>query len=297
MFKPMLAPGESPATYPNFFRELRYPLLVSPKLDGIRCIVKNGFCMSRSGKQIPSFYAQELFGEFKDFDGELIEGNCSDVDVYNRTQSHVMSRDKKGDLHFHVFDYTESSWLPRPFLERIVYVQDTIPTLKNPRVHFVNHFEVRNEEQLLAFEQAQLELGFEGIMMRSLDGYYKNGRGTFKEGLIYKLKRFEETEGCVVDLIEQLTNNNELTRDELGYAKRSYEKAGMTLADTLGKFVVEFEGDFIEIAPGNFTHAQRKEIWSNKEKFIGKSLKFRYFKHGIKDKPRFPRAVGFRTDL
>ena len=51
----------------------------------------------------------------------------------------------------------------------------------------------------------------------------------------------------------------------------------------------------LDIAPGNFNHVERKEIWTSQEEFIGKLLKFRYFNHGIKDKPRFPRAIGFRN--
>ena len=41
MFKPMLAPGEDPLSYPDYFDKLQYPLLGSPKFDGIRCIIKS----------------------------------------------------------------------------------------------------------------------------------------------------------------------------------------------------------------------------------------------------------------
>jgi DNA ligase OB-like domain len=62
----------------------------------------------------------------------------------------------------------------------------------------------------------------------------------------------------------------------------------------LGKFIVFFNGIEIEVAPGAFTHAERKEIWDNQFKYKGEYLKFRHFAHGVKDKPRFPRAIGFR---
>ena len=133
--------------------------------------------------------------------------------------------------------------------------------------------------------------------MRNPIAPYKQGRGTFREGIIYKLKRFEDSEAVIIGFVEQMTNQNVLEKDELGYAKRSYAKDGLVPANTLGRFIVLWNGIELDIAPGNFNHAQRQEIWNNQDKFINKLLKFRYFNHGIKDKPRFPRAVGFRDEM
>ena len=94
-----------------------------------------------------------------------------------------------------------------------------------------------------------------------------------------------------------MTNNNILEKDELGYAKRSIFKENMIPAGTLGNFIVDWRGLELDIAPGNFDHVERQYIWDNKEFYIGQFLKFRYFNHGIKDKPRFPRAVGFRDEM
>ena len=94
---------------------------------------------------------------------------------------------------------------------------------------------------------------------------------------------------------EQMDNYNLKEKDELGYSKRSTSKEGLVPANTLGRFIIDFNGMELDIAPGNFNHLDRKEIWSNQDEFLGKLLKFRYFNHGIKDKPRFPRAIGFRN--
>jgi DNA ligase-1 len=297
MFKPMLAPGEDPKSFPDYFKKLKYPLLASAKYDGIRCVVKSGHCLSRSGKILPSLQVQEEFSHLKDLDGELIEGNPTDHDVYNRTQSHVMSEDKPGNLTFYVFDYTHEDFLQKPFYERLEEVEKILKLYDMQSVKIVPHENIENYEELIAFENKCLELGFEGIMMRDPLGYYKNGRGTFREGLIYKLKRFEDSEGVIVGLEEQMTNNNTLEKDELGYAKRSYAKDGMVPSGTLGNFKVVWNEMYLDIAPGSFNHEQRQKIWNNPSRYIGKLLKFRYFNHGIKDKPRFPRAVGFRDEM
>ena len=297
MFRPMLAPSNDPLKYEEYFDELKFPLLVSPKYDGIRAIVKNGQVRSRTFKLIPSLQVQEDFGYLEHFDGELIEGK-HDENVYNRTQSHVMSEDKPGDVSYHIFDYTPDELLEFPYHERLKQLKFEIRSrfVVTPEdVKLVPQIHCKNLDDLLAVERFYLNAGFEGVIMRDPEGRYKNGRGTWREGLIYKLKRFQDSEAIIVDFIEGQLNKNIQEKDELGYAKRSTAKDGMVPADTLGKFIVDWNGDILEIAPGNFDHEQRKEIWNNREQYFGYLLKFRYFQHGIKDKPRFPRAVGFRS--
>jgi len=302
-FKPLLAPREDPMSYPSYFKELKYPLLCSPKYDGVRCLVKNGVALSRTGKAIPSIQVQEQFSTFEHLDGELIVGSPTDFNVYNRTQSHVMSQNKFAeDLHYYVFDYTEDSILDLGFEDRLELLSTSAMSLLlkgdlHDNIKYVSHSYIKNEEELLEYERQMLELGFEGIMLRSPSGRYKNNRGTFKEGIIYKLKRFTDAEAVICDFKEQMINNNTQERDELGYSKRATFKENMQPANTLGAFLVVYDDDIIEVAPGNFNHSERKEIWDNREAFIGKILKFRFFLHGIKDRPRFPRATGLRDEM
>lgn len=297
MFKPMLAPNQDPLSYPEYWQELRYPLLCSPKFDGIRCIVKHNIAMSRSFKPLPSQQVQYNFTMIEDLDGELIEGTATDFDVYNRTQSHIMSENKIGNINYYVFDYTHPDCLDRPFYERLEYADSLIKNHGKYNFHIVNHVLVEDFEELVEYEEDCLSQGFEGIMMRDPVGRYKCGRGTFKEGLIYKLKRFQDAEGVILGFEEQMTNENILEKDELGYAKRSYKKDGMVAANTLGNFIVNYNDMVISVAPGKFNHDLRKTIWNSQSYYIGKTLKFRFFAHGIKDKPRFPRAVGFRSEI
>jgi DNA ligase-1 len=250
--------------------------------------------MSRSFKAIPSLQVQEEFSKYEHFDGELIEGSPNDTMVYNRTQSHIMSEDKPGDITYFVFDYTRPDLLSSPFhvrFERLLIAMDVT------NVRFVEHTIVENEEELLKYEGEQLDAGFEGIIMRSPVGIYKQGRGTWREGIIYKLKRFRDDEGIIIGLEEGMLNQNEQKKDALGYAERSTSKEGMVRAGTLGRFIVLFQGQDIQVAPGAFDHSMRKRIWEEPDKYIGKILKFRHFTHGIKDKPRFPRAIGLRSTI
>ena len=208
-----------------------------------------------------------------------------------------MSEDKPGDLTYFVFDYTHPDFLLKPFYERLEQVETILNIHGNDKLKIVPHTYVDNYEELIAFETECLAQGFEGIMMRNPVGHYKLGCGTFREGLIYKLKRFEDSEGEIIDFVEQMDNHNIKEKDELGYSKRSQAKDGLVPADTLGRFIIKWNDMELDIAPGNFNHTERKEIWNQRDQYKGKILKFRYFNHGIKDKPRFPRAVGFRDPI
>src|SRR5688572_8614407 len=83
-----------------------FPLLVSPKLDGIRCLVIHGVLVSRNLKPIPNKWIQGLFGQkkYNGLDGELIVGSDTAVDVFQTTTSGVMSIEGEPDVRFHVFD-------------------------------------------------------------------------------------------------------------------------------------------------------------------------------------------------
>jgi len=271
--------------------------MCSPKYDGIRCTVKSGYTMSRTFKLLPSYQVQEEFKRYEHCDGELVEGQPNDPGVYNRTQSFVMSEDKPGDIKFFVFDYTHPDALSLPFHERFKLLDSTLGDPRPENVILVEQVEVDDEESLLAYEERVLALGFEGLILRSPVGIYKQGRATWKEGIIYKLKRFQDDEATIIGFEEAMTNTNEQKRDALGYAERSTSKEGMVPAGTLGKFIVTFRGQEITVAPGAFDHASRKKIWDDRDNFLGKILKFRHFTHGVKEKPRFPRAIGFRSLL
>lgn len=322
-YKPMLAPLDDPMRNPDFFKKLRYPLDCSPKLDGWRMMPRNipdiGYdaefneyelgthtqnVLTRELKPFPSIQVQKLFRGFIDLDGEVTAGDPMIPGVFNRTQSTVSAvNNPHSDLRFYVFDCCDPDIAEWPFEDRLTQAHALISTYKktepNAPVFWLEHHRVHSYDELIAYEEPQLELGYEGIMMRDPFGPYKShARSTFKEGWIYKLKRFTDDEGLILDFEEGETNNNILELNERGYAKRSSAKAGKTLADTLGKIIVDFYGTAIKVAPGALTHAQRKYMWDNKEQFINKEyMKFRYFSYGVKELPRYARAIGLRSKI
>jgi DNA ligase-1 len=300
-FRLMLAPQDSPRTNPNFFNLIKYPLLVSPKLDGIRCVVKpkGSVAVAYSRKFLPlrSFQVQEDFTHALHLDGELLAGHPTEPNVYNKTQSHVMSFDKPGDLKFHVFDYCSTEYLDRPFGDRLCKVREEVKKLNERGLSeycVLEHNLVHNYNDLLELEAQYVEAGYEGLMGRWIGGKYKEGRASMNEGIFFKLKRYEDTEGVLLDVLEGFVNDNAPEIDEQGYVKRSHAREGKTPSGMVGKFVVDFNGTAINVSPGNFTKDQLITILRDKEKYLGKYLKFKYMAYGMKDAPRSANAISFR---
>lgn len=278
-FKPMLASDA-------VLEKLSFPLLASPKLDGIRAVVRNGVVYSRSNKPIPNKFVQEKFKHLEHHDGELIVGPATAHDVYRQTTSHVMAHDKEDfAVQFFAFDHIRD--LNAPYGLRAKEIEARPGLVKH------EHRLIKTLDALLTYEEQCLETGYEGLILRDPDGYYKTGRSTVSEGLLLKLKRFLDDEAHVVGFAEQMHNANEATTNELGRTKRSSHKANKHGKDTLGALQVLWKGLEFEIGTG-MTDAVRKHIWENRDDFIGKLVKFKYFPVGIKDKPRHPVFLGWR---
>lgn len=287
-FKPMLS-----AKYESF----KGPYLASTKLDGIRCLYQGGL-VSRTLKPFPNHHLNELFNnpELEGLDGELIVGPPNDPLSYKRTMEVVMSKDKPIDgIGFYVFD---SFTLPQTFFrDRLKVAATTIEGLDLP-IQMVEHALVSTKEELLSYEEKVLAAGYEGVMLRDPEGFFKFGRSTVKENTLLKLKRFEDREAVVVEVIEEMANNNEATIDALGHTKRATCKGNKAPKGVMGALVCKddlFEFTF-EIGTG-FTAVERKQLWDDQP--IGRTVKYKYFPHGVKDRPRHPVFLGFRgeTDI
>jgi len=271
--------------------KIKYPVLVSQKLDGIRCLIIDGVAVSRSLKPIRNDYVQSILGkpEFNGLDGELIVDNPYASDCYRVTNSGVMSKDGEPDFNYHIFDRWDD---PRGFMDR--YASLLRHNLTS-RFSVVPHRWAYSEDDLLRIEQAHLSLGAEGVMVRSLNGPYKQGRSTMREGVLGKLKRFFEEEYQVIGFEERLHNENEATINELGYTERSSHKENKLGRGDLGALVLQTKDGVVFKCGTGFDDDVRRYIWRQKTYLLGRFAKVKSFSVGVKDAPRFPVFVGFRS--
>ena len=286
MFKPMLAGKANIDT-------VRFPVLVSPKLDGVRAIVYKGQIVSRNLKPIPNKHVQKLFSSLEGLDGELIVGDPTTPSCFRDTTSGVMSHDGEPDVYFYAFDVITHPL--KNFTER--YSTIDYYSIRNSRVIRVPHHVVTCKDTLLSLEEEYLSRGYEGVMLRSAHSPYKFGRSTEREGWLLKLKRFEDSEAVIVDIEELMHNANEATINALGRTERSSHKENKVPAGRMGNLIVRdvVTGVLFGIGTG-FDDAQRNDFWNNKEQYIHQTVKYKYFPTGSKDKPRFPTFLGMSNE-
>jgi len=283
--KPMLAGKcECPAN-------LHFPVLATPKLDGIRCLKIRGRALTRSYKPISNRFAREwIEANLPDgVDGELmLRGG-----TFNATTSAIGRESGEPDFLFHVFDYV-CEGVEVPYACRMQELA-RLPEWKH--VEKVLPVEIADAAQLAAYEEKCLAEGYEGVMVRDPAGPYKCGRSTEREGWLLKIKRFEDAEAVVLEPYEGMTNQNEAGLDAFGRTKRSMAQAGMIGRGELGGFIVRVIDTGVEFRLG-YNHVlggiDRASLWLRKESLIGKLVKFSHQPSGAKDAPRFPKFIGFR---
>ena len=276
--------------------QVTWPVLASPKLDGIRCVVRGGVALSYNLKPIRNGYVQAVLGraQYNGLDGELIVGAHNDDSVLNRTQSGVMKSAGHPDFRFYVFD--DFSVAARDYRYRIGRVEDRLEDYGNARMVLVAHERLTSSEELATYEGRVLGNGFEGVILRHPAAPYKYGRATAREGWLWKVKRFYDAEAYVYAVEEGQANHNPATKDALGRTARSSSKAGMRPNGAVGtiKAVCLATGLHLDVAPGRLSAAQRKEYFEHPERLVYSVINYRAFKYGMKDLPRFPTYQSMR---
>lgn len=277
---------------------LKFPLLASPKLDGVRALVLDGRVVSRKFKLIPNLHIQRILGhaKYNGLDGELIAGDPTDPEAFRRTMKAVMTVEGEPDVTFHAFDDCSriaKDWSFHARLES-VFKRTATP----PHIAYVTHRTVQTEQQLMLFEEQCLAWGYEGVMLRHPSGLYKEGRSTLKEAWLLKLKRFADSEAEVLGFSEMQHNANEKTITSGGKAERSHNKAGLVGLGVLGALHVKDCVTGVEFDVGSgFTAADREIYWEVRGDLLGRFVKYQFFPLGGKDKPRFPTFKGFRDPI
>ena len=264
MFKPLLAVNVD-------LTKLEFPLYASYKLDGIRCLLLDDV-VSRTNKVIPNDYIRSKLLPYLELklDGELIVGGITN-DCYQITQSAVMAKLGEPTFIYYVFDTVDTN---NPYRDRY----SRLLSLDLPNyIQVVEQYLIEDLDSLLELEAKALSLGYEGLMLRSIDGKYKLGRSTTKEAILLKLKRFNDSEALVIDY-KPLVRSSGLVENSLGY-------------------LVCQIGDISFHLGTGFTSKQRKEYWGLGDSLIGSWVKFKYLEVGVKDKPRHPVFLGFRDPI
>ena len=283
--KPLLAGKFDPT-------KAKFPYIVTPKIDGIRFMMVNGVAVSRTFKPIRNIYIQHLLQQYlpDGIDGEITSG-----DTFQSSTSAVMTIEGEPDFKVWIFDYVDPNKEEiSPYYNRMLQM----PDMNVPRDCFelsvLSGHKMNSLEEVEEYERICLESGYEGVMLRDPMGTYKFGRSTVNDNILLKLKRFLDAEAELISVEEKMSNQNPEELDAFGYIKRSSSLDGLVPMNTAGALVVKDKNGMIFSIGSGLDDKTRKEIWNNKEKYIGKLVKYKYFPVGVKELPRHPVFLGFR---
>jgi len=300
-FKPLLAPNEKVD-----LDTLTYPLIASTKLDGIRLIVKDGKLFTRSLKPQMSASIQSRFKWLADFskeariifDGELYSPSISFSDLSGQCRAY--NAPIAEDLSFYCFDLLHEpceTTEQKIYKERLKEVSTHVCLLPCPFFKEVHTKVVNSRKEVEDYFEEVLVQGYEGLILRNPNGGYKFGRGTLKEGIIYKVKPFQTFDAKIVGIVQstEVREGVEKKVNELGRSVTSKKQADRVLIDKASAFEVLYEGKPLKVTIA-MTDEEKIEIWKHRTSYIGKCVEYRGMLVGAKDLPRHPTTIRMRED-
>lgn len=299
-FKPLLA-GKAPEN----LSQLSFPVLASPKLDGIRCVKLNGKALTRTLKPIPNDFVRTWVEKNlpDGIDGELLL-RANLTAPFAEVSSAIMNRKFEPDFTFAAFDWIGPAGANAPFEQRFEYLRESFHDWSThdfcdhilEHAQLVPHTRCMDVLALSAIVGQHMEQGYEGTMIRSPGGRYKMGRSSTNEGILLKIKQFEDEEAIVTGTEEELENTNE--KAGVGIQKRSTRKEGMVPKGRIGRLLCTLLSDDTQFAVGSGLTDELKA--KPPSFFIGQTIKVKYQpppggrKPG--EAPRFPVFLGFRDE-
>lgn len=296
-------------------KKIRFPVIVMPKIDGVRGCNLDGKMTARSLKPHGNKYTTEFYSkpEYFGFDGELAAESETHPDLCRITTSAINTHEGEPFTLWWLFDYITPESIEWTYIDRLKVLTDIyhdMPHLINLRL--VPWKIVNDLEELLAFDDWCLDQGYEGTIGRDPQGKYKQGRATAKEASYWRIKRFVEEDAEVISIEEGQRNENEAQENELGKTFRSTHAENMVPNGHIGNIVCRVLKDvydqhkkdklllakdqIITVSPGNMKADERRFYFENQNAIIGKTISFKFFPKGIKDKPRFPTFKSIRAE-
>jgi DNA ligase 1 len=186
---------------------------ISPKMDGVRCILQKNGATSRNGKCFPAFphILRELKPLFDENPSLILDGECythklrKDFDkiislakTLKPTNEDLVESEKY--LQFWIFDCPT---IEGGFHNRYNTLKELLKPYKdNKWIKLCEHKLIKSPDDIEPNLQGWLVRGFEGIMINTYDGLYENKRSYN----LLKYKQFIDEEFEIVDIEEGVGN-------------------------------------------------------------------------------------------
>jgi DNA ligase-1 len=268
-------------------KKISYPVYVDCKLDGIRCIAeyKNDEIKlyTRSGKLLKNYKDLEeslhfIASVMEVEDGFRFDGEITIKDGDFQTLMRTVNKKDDGvamgkDAIFNIFDIIDPAHPNSILSERISLLFDIGENLKTefeiPNVTVNIGEEVESYSKLMECYNRYVDNGFEGIVIKPLDGIYE-----YKRSYSWmKLKPVLDLDLLVIDIEE-------------GTGKYK---------GSLGAIVCDCDGVKVNVGSG-YSDEERQSFWNDREFLIGKTIEINYQEKTKDGSLRFPIFGRFRFD-
>jgi DNA ligase-1 len=250
------------------------PYIVQPKYDGVRCralpIEGTSKFLLLSSEENPIFSVPHLNNIIErtfpdplkrvELDGELYCHGMSFEQITSITSRTVNLHPDHTKIQFHLFDIITN----QPQLARTLVIEE----FRNlsPWIVVAPFYLCNNLDDILQAYDKIINQGYEGIIVRNIDGYYERKRST----KVMKFKPKQQDEYEIIGFQEEIDS-------------------GGTPKDTLGSLTCKSgDGNIFNVGTG-FTTERRKQIWEARNIIIGETAIVKY-QHisSANHVPRFP---------
>lgn len=258
--KPRSYPAlESPMLAPNKclgldipFSSISWPKLCSTKYNGVRALTMDGTWRSRNMKPSTPM-SQEVAYVFKEildyaYDNSLVLDGEFHSNTYNtvgETRSIMAGTIPLPDDFmfkcFYAMPY--SVWNGTVDLPMSQNLPETMPSMA--RFKAITHTLLHSKGEFLSKIEQAKNLNIEGFMLLDPHGYYKHGRGTVRQQLLYKYKFYADKEDAkVVGLIPRRARKPGVQSEEhpTGLAKAVYTQDSFIPTDIAGTMMCLLNG-------------------------------------------------------
>lgn len=296
--------------------KLKFPIGVTPKIDGSFAFIQNGKLYARSLKPHENLYTTELYSnpEFNGLRGELIAGNDPlATDLCRNTSSALRTIQGEPYTTLWCFDYVLPETVDLTYYERMKLLAVKVEQLQARGYDYINLIPVYfsgSLEMYMNLRDMFLKQGYEGCVVRDLNAKHKEGRSSAVKPDLWRYKPWGSAEIRVTRLVEEMKNNNEAKKNALGQTERSTHAENLEGKGTLGAIVgtlvtpvkdcygatITEVGTDLTISTGSLTEKECKELWDNPGELVGKLVEFEFMNYGLKDLPRFAQFKRIRSE-
>ena len=236
------------ALYTNL-KAIKYPVLVTPKVKGVRCLtLTDGYAVGIDLQPIPSWFIRNELSNYGmgGLDGVITV--AGELDKNFVIDAVLFDADSIHNFEYHVFDLWGMTL--DDYDDRVADLARLLPRPRPYMIRVLSPITAYDVDGLVRFWDKCVDDGYDGVMIRQPDGMYTMHGDPAPLGMLDDLSMHSEATGTILR------------------AKGNKNK--------LDAFVIRDRADNeFDVAHG-YTKTQREFFWKTRKQHVGYDLTYRY---------------------